>query len=359
MFRSVESDYRLYKGADSADLGYGPEVVDSYLVDYEAANGQQVGVFVAEPLSGSDRTIIMPQQHDYRNEPLSMRRAEILATNTHSRVALVETPGTVGLIFPDISNPNGYTVYGSTEPLKGGFQPLSQFKGALKGDFSEHAGIQLDAATSVLGLTEKDRLVVFGESMGAVTGAELTRHIGMRGLQLDALVLHETVNASGNKSIASLVPLLTRLGGIESDRRNQYFEENTAIGHPIKAFEQGSPAQKELDSARKSPKQQARAGISNGIGMRVGVEEKLFDTLGRFGKKRPAVLLSRGEDSSVAHRDDYEALYERLNDSGFDTSVWEFKDLDQNQEVGHFLLMSIARQAVQACQLYEFLDSKS
>lgn len=93
MFKEMASDYKVYQGASDAEIGYGPLAVKSHLVDYAAENNQTIGVYVAEPVNGSDKTIIFPQQHEYRNEPFSIKRAEILASNTGSRIAMVETPG--------------------------------------------------------------------------------------------------------------------------------------------------------------------------------------------------------------------------------------------------------------------------
>ncbi len=358
MIREYSTDYRSFTGTSDAELGYGPEAVHSRVVDYRAENGQQVGVFATEPHDNTaDKTIIMPQSHDYRNEPLSMRRAEIIASRTNSRVALLETPGTVGLIYPAPETPLGYEIYDSIRPLPGARPTADQLKGALRGDFREHAAVQLDAVTDALGLAENDNLILFGESMGAVTATAMAQHIGERGLQLNGLLLHETVNATGNKYPGWLIKLLKNLGGIENDRRNGYFAENAEIGHPIVAFEQTSTLNKRLDDARKRPSQQGIASAANGIGMRVGLEPALLDTLHRFGAKQPEVLLSRGRESTVSDAAEYQALGEALHSRGTRTREWELIDTDE-VPMGHSLLMSLGRQATHASRLADYLNGR-
>lgn len=196
--------------------------------------------------------------------------------------------------------------------------------------------------------------------MGAPVSAALAHHIGERGLQLNTLVLHEAVNTFKNKNPLWLVSLLKNLGGIESDRRNEYFAENAWIDHPIAAFEQQSDAQKRLDSARKSLTQQAFSGLANGVGMRTGLEISLADTLTAFGKSnQPNVLLSKGIDSTVANMSDYAGLSEYLGENGINSTTWEFSDMAEKQPIGHFFLMSLGRQAVQARQLGEYINANS
>lgn len=356
MFETRVSDYRDYIGSTEAELGYGKEVVSSKVVDYKTENGQHLGLFVAEPLKGRSGTIIMPAQHEYRNEPLVMRRAEIIASHTGNRVAVVEMPGTVGLVRPDSESENGFRVYASSDRIDGGSQTAGQLKAAFRGDFSEHSGLQLDATTSVLGVDEREPLTLFGESMGAITSIEMIRHIGERGLNLNAVILNEAVNLSGKKSLPWLLYVLGELGGTESVRRNEYFDENTVIGHPVGAFEQGSKEQKKLDSARKSLRQQGFGGIANGLGMRANSSAKLIDSLGRFGNNAPSILLSRGKDSTVSDQLDYEKLGTLLKQSGHDISAWDNEDVTEKQAIGHFYMMSLGRQAFWADHLSSFMN---
>lgn len=350
------SEYRDFMGATNAELGTSSEVVHSRLYDYRTEANQQIGIFVAEPLKHNGSTIIMPAQHEYRNEPLVMQRAQIMAHHTGGRVALVEMPGTVGLVHPYNNDPRGYDIYSSTEKLEGAQQTPSQLISAARGDFSEHAGLQLDAVTKVLSLQEADPLILFGESMGAATATEMVRHIGQRGLALDAIVLHEVVNPSTKRSIPWLFPLLKNLGGTESQLRNDYFQENEEIGHPIVAFEQSSKANKRLDDARKSITQQAFGGIANGLGMRSGVEPKLLTALKGFGAKTtPSVLLTRGYDSAVTNDQEYAEFTNGLADNGIVVDVAHYKDALEQQRLGHFFLFSLGRQAAFAQNLRALL----
>lgn len=356
MNRVILNEYRDFIGATDADLGISPQVVRTSLNTQYAKTNQEIGVFVAEPRESNGSTIIMPAQHEYRNEPLVMQRAQIMAHHTGSRIALVEMPGTVGLVHPDDNNPQGYSIYSSSNKLEGARQTVPQLISAVRGDFSEHAGLQLDAVTSALSLDSTDPLILFGESMGAATATEMVRHIGQRGLSLDAIVLHEVVNPSSRRSISWLFPLLKNLGGIESQLRNEYFQENTEIGHPIVAFEQSSESNKRLDSARKSIGQQALGGIANGLGLRTGIEPTLLDALKGFSAHiTPSVSLIRGYDSAVTDAQDYVQLANALKENGVMANVAQYKDAREQQRLGHFFLFSLGRQAAFAQNLRTLL----
>lgn len=352
------SDYREYVGSTASEIGYDTEVVNTRVVDYFSEAGQRIGLSISEPVGGFESTVLMPQTHDYRNEPLSIRRAEIMAHHLGARVALIEVPGTVGLIYPDEENEQGYATYTSSKPLAGSRQTLHQLKNTVNGDFIHHSRVQLDALDSTIGLDASDRLILFGESMGSVLATDMLRHIGQRGLTLDALVLHETVNAYGNHGIRRLFSLLNSLGGIEDERRNQYFFENEAIGHPIRAFEQMSDAQKRLDDARKKMSQQGIASLANGIGMRRGINNRLTNNLAHFGVKQPSVLLTRAVDSTVAHSHEHEMLFQQLQESLPLTSRREYWEHEDSMDVplGHSFLVSLGRQVLYAQQLRSFID---
>lgn len=352
MIEKKLSDYREFRDSTPAELGYGPDVVNSKVIDYKSHSGQHIGVFVTEPYGGFGGTIIMPQSHDYRNEPLVMKRAEIIASHTGNRVALVETPGTVGLVYPD-NNIQGYEIYDSIEPIEGGRQTFNQLKRASMGDFTEHASLQLDAVEDVLHLTDSDRLTLFGESMGAVTSTEMIRHIGRRGLRLDTVILHEVVNPSRDRGLLWLRALLSSLTTIENDRRDQYFLENEFIGHPIRAFEQTSEEQSKLDKARKNLYQQGLGSLANGLGMRIGIGPKLIDSLKKFDNVTPEILLSRGVNSQVAEKKEYEQLQDSLRQHSFPVSAWEWEDFTGEQEIGHSFAVSLGRQAIFARELIQ------
>jgi hypothetical protein len=353
-----ETDYRAFIGATDSELGYGLEAVSTELHDYISPSGQRVGVSVSKPTGGYEATVLMPQPHDYRNEPLSIRRAEIMASKLNARIALLETPGTVGLLEPD-NTPQGYHVYTETTPLKGAQQTLRQLRGAVNGDFSEHAAVQLDAATDTLSLNSSDQLMLFGESMGVVTATDMIRHIGERGLSLSTVMLHEVVNASGSHGLGRLISLLSNLGSVENDRRDGYLAENDAIGHPMLAFEQMSDSNKRLDTERKKFTQQGIASLANGLGMRVGIEPRLVSAISRFGKSAtPEILLTKGAQSTVSHADEYSRLQGELsNTTGHLAPVWEHVDPSgENLPIGHSFLMSFGRQAMYAGQLRGFIS---
>lgn len=356
MIELQESGYKAFTGSSARELGYGPEVTCTQVADYISPQGQRLGLSISQPLDGYEATVIMPQGHDYRNEPISIRRAEIMAHHLKSRVVLTEVPGTVGLIYPDATDPQGYRVYESHEPLYGAAQTPSQLRGALAGNFTEHARVQLDAVSQAVSLRSSDKLILFGESMGAVLSTDLVQCIGERGLTLSAVVLHEAVNASGDHGIRRLISLLSNLGGIENDRRDGYFVENEEIGHPIRAFEQTSPEHMQLDKARKKMSQQGLAALVNGIGMRKGLNNRLVDNLSRFGSHWPPVLLTRGYDSTVSHADEYDALTGQLqSDAPGRVRSWEYSDA--SVPTGHSFLMSLGRQTLYAQKLRHFIEA--
>ena len=350
----ARSDYREYIGATQDELGYGDSVVTS-LSDYIADNGQHVGVYVAEPRRKTDEgVVVMPQMHDYRNEPLSMVRAQIMAHKIGRKVALVETPGTVGLM--KVERDGSYATHDLTLPLDGSRQTADQLLKASKGDFSPHAEIQLDAVVDTLGITESTPITLYGESMGAVTASHMIGHIAGRKLLLDNVILHESVNPTGNHGLLWLVSLLRNLSGVESIRRDHYFVENEEIGHPFRAFEQVSATNKSLDDARKSFKQQGLGSIVNGIGMRVGLEKTLLNNLDHYGLRRaPRILLTRGDNSTVSDSKGYEQLTDELKDDGIFVENAHFKDKGETP-VGHFFLMSLGRQANYATYVCDFIQ---
>jgi len=352
------NDYRVFKDVSARDLGYDSSQVQTSVYDYISKEKQRIGLAVSTPVDGFESTIIMPQSHDYRNEPLAIRRSQIMATQLGARVALVETPGTVGLIRPDTDNPSGYSIYDDDAALTGAAPTLRQLRGALIGDFSAHSEAQLDAAVDTLGITSQDRLMLFGESMGAVTSVDMLRSIGERGLTLDAIMLHEVVNVSHPHGWQRLFSLLNNLGGIENDRRNMYFLENNEIGHPIQAFELVSDEQKRLDRARKSMAQQGVASLVDGLGMRAGIDRRLMENIARFGNKPPVVHIGRASSSSVSHQAEYSAFANELDNrfgTGLTFGSWEYVDTGE-MPLGHSMLVSLGRQATHAQRLREFLE---
>lgn len=181
-------------------------------------------------------------------------------------------------------------------------------------------------------------------------------HIAGRKLLLDNVILHESVNPTGNHGLLWLVSLLRNLSGVESIRRDHYFVENEEIGHPFRAFEQVSATNKSLDDARKSFKQQGLGSIVNGIGMRVGLEKTLLNNLDHYGLRRaPRILLTRGDNSTVSDSKGYEQLTDELKDDGIFVENAHFKDKGETP-VGHFFLMSLGRQANYATYVCDFIQ---
>jgi hypothetical protein len=356
----IETDPYLFTGVSAAELGYDPASLDQRYVEWISnSTGQRVGVYVTQPRMEREQkpesTIIMQAPHDYRIERLLQCRMDILASRTKSRVIGVETPGTVGLLRED--GDTG-TVYDTLEALPGAGQTPMQLLGAARGDFRRHAETQLQAITDVAGLNESDRVILLGESMGAALAVDILGIARQRGLNVTDVVLYEMVNTFKGYSISSPLRLMKILPSIENDRRNQYFEENDRIGHPMVAFEMVSDTQNALDIARKSIGQQGVASAMNGLGMARGKMNVLKRGLEFYGGNMPDVTLVRGADSLASHHSDYETLTEMLQSIGAHVTMYEVLDTRGEQEIGHSHLVSLGRMALVSDELNSVLSIK-
>jgi hypothetical protein len=342
-----------YQGASSTELGYGAELVRRHFAEYEATNGQRIGVYATQPLDSNGQhreTVIMPASHDYRIEPLWMMRADIIASATQKRVVLVDTPGTVGLLEPQ--GEGRWEVYTDTKRLTGDQQTLVQATHALAGIFRPHVATQLDAIEHTVGLPKDEHLSLLGESMGAPVVVDMLAEVRSRGLQVEAVTLYEAVNLFHGHSLGVPARLARVLRGIENDRRNHYFLENELIGHPITAFELVSEEQKKLDDARKSLGQQAAASLINGIGMARGLNGRLMNILRDIPlTQRPEIKLIRGQDSLASKADDYLSFADELRGKGMAPRVFEVADAQADYPIGHSHTVSLARQR----QIADFL----
>lgn len=356
----IPTDPLIYKGSSRAELGYGEQVASTKL--FSSTNGKgRIGVYAAQPIAHGevgasttpDTTIIIPAPHEYRLEPLWMRRIQQLAVTYDARAVGVETPGTVGLMYP---GENGRaTVYDHTAKLEGATQTGSQLLGALRGDFREHADAQLDAIDETIGLGKGLNYVIFGESMGAAVATDMLGSMAMRGLNVRETVLYEQVNSfHGTKPLWPL-KMMSLLPGVENDRRNTYIAENTEIGHPITAFELSGDTVDErgyrsrLDRMRKSLAQQGFAGIVNGLGMAHGRVRALERSLSFYeSKSAPLITMVRGRDSSVTHASDFDGFANHFRGQGHDVRTFTVTDgggSDEVTPIGHSHLFSIGRHA--------------
>lgn len=350
---TLPTEYRQFKGVTAAELGYDTQFLDTHYYEWESQAGQRLGVYSAEPTAGADvsrPTIIMPASHDYRLEPLWMRRMDILAKRANAKVVGVEAPGTVGLL--QASEQGEWTVYDDHAPLSGARQTPAQLAAALRGDFSRHVDTQLQAVAETVGLTPSERIALFGESMGAAFAIDALRISRERQLNISDVILYESVNTfSGRKPLRPL-QLAKVLPATENDRRNQYFEENEVIGHPMVAFEMASPEQAALDAARKSIGQQGVVSAAYGLGLATGRFDVLRQGMVLYPDAR--VDLVRGADSLATQRGEYEALTDALTADGVEAAAFEVTDARGEQAIGHAHLVSLGRMALVA----DWLDGR-
>jgi hypothetical protein len=358
-FQSLPTDYREYRGASKAELGYGEEAISARFFEYTAENGQLVGVYETKPLdnksqSSPERTIIMPASHDYRIEPTWMKRADIIASSADARVVLVDMPGTTGLLQAKADN--SWETYETTKRLKGARQTPLQAAKALAGDFRNHARVQLEAIAGTAGLTKEDEIILLGESMGAQVVTDMLALAEEKDLTVSQVVLYEAVNAFKGYDIKVPLRLMKVLATTEKDRRTHYIVENSLIGHPATAFEMdvADPFQKELDAARKTIGQQGIAAAVNGLGLGRGVNARLERTLLTVPKSnRPEVTLVKGAESLATLNEDYASLHEVLKQLGLKPQVFEVTDdVDTPYPMGHSHLFSLARQKQVADKLF-------
>lgn len=371
----IETNPLDYKGSTPLELGYGSEASETWYEDfsYGPEAGLRIGVFAAQPkkygeidprgtlskeAAQPELTIIMPASHDYRLEPLWMRRMEIMANKMDARVIGVDMPGTTGLLKAD--SEGGFETYADRKKLAGVGQSSAQLAGALRGDFTLHAQEQLTAIDYTIGLNPGGHYAIFGESMGAAVATDMIALMHDRDLDVSDVILYEMVNAFDGARPGLPLSLAKVLPGIENDRRNQYIRENTIIGHPMTAFElSGATAEerafnKKLDSARKKGLgQQGLASAVNGLGMMHGRFTSLSNSLYRYTyEKAPRVTLVRGSDSLAASQSDYEDFSEafEFERKRFDT-LHTIDTSGLGQEMGHSHLVSLGRQAQVAEEL--------
>lgn len=248
----------------------------------------------------------------------------------------IETPGTVGLLRA--SKDGSWSVYDTTERLSGDRQTPLQLYGALRGDFSRHAEVQLKAIRETVGISESERIIFLGESMGATVAIDMLAVARKQGLAVSDLVLYEMVNAHQGHNMAVPLRLMNVLSGVENDRRTQGFMENDEIGHPMMAFEMMSNKQRTLDEARKKLGQQGVASLVNGIGMAHGKQGALAGEMQTHLAMRqaPRVTLVRGRESLATNRSDYVDLARAIHDVGAEVSIHEVVDTSEHErEMGH------------------------
>lgn len=353
---AISTNPYMYKGVSKYELGFGDEATKSRYFDFVSPEtGQLTGVFVTEPRAEIEqpngesvahrRTIIYPQSHEYRNEPSSMARLQQLATAFDARVVGVETVGTTGLMQAD---ENGRAIVRTElRRLDGDRQTVPQLLGALRGDFRLHASKQLEAIEGTIGMNETTRYTLFGESMGAAVATDMLGLMKQRGYTVDEIVMYEMVNAFEGRRPLLPVQLMRVLPGEENNRRNQYIQENTDIGHPMTAFELVNDEQQRLDIARKKLGQQGRAGLVNGLGMAIGRSAALQDSLDYFEKNdAPLLTMVRGRESLATSDNDYRCFTTQFTLGGYAVRMFEVADTEHPLEarpMGHSHLFSLGR----------------
>lgn len=357
-----------FEGATKAELGYGPEVTTGAYYDYEAKNGQHLGVYGTQPVAYGEltgehirprTTMIVPASHEYRFESENLQKQlEQLATENDALVVFVDTPGTTGLYRSENGQP---VVHETTEPLHGVGQTAHQRLAALHGDFRQHAAVQLEAVDALFGLGQNTRYIIRGESMGAAVATDMLGLMHERGLFVDEVQMHEMVNAFQGKRPTLPLQLMKVLPRVENDRRNLYIAENTAIGHPSTAFElsgatdEARAQRKSLDDARKSPlKQQGADGMINGLGMSKGRFDALKRSLNIVAPHEwPLLTMIRGNESLATNAEDYRHFVRQLRIAGAAVrSIAVVDGSDLEIPMGHSHTFSLGR----GKKIYEELD---
>lgn len=344
-FDRIGTDPYEYTGTSAAEIGYGDSRLSrSYDEWRDEKTGRRIGVYETKPndVDSLENTIIMQASHDYRLEPLWLAQMDIIASRTKSRVIGVEMPGTVGLL--EAQSEGKWEAYRDTTRLKGATQSFRQAMGALRGDFSSHAEMQFRAIEQTVGLDDSTRIILFGRSMGATEVIDSLDYLREHGKNVSDVVLHEIVNGFPGYKLSSPLYLAKILPSTENDRRQAYFDENTQIGHPMRAFEETSDHAQQLDSARKSLSQQAIWAAVNGIGMAQGKQEKLVRLMQSYGRDNaPRVSIFRGQESLAAHQKDNIGLCFALADVAIDVSLTQVYDKRGEQAIGHSHLDSFGR----------------
>ena len=337
-------DHRHWKGASALELG---TAEDDKLIQthrYEAENGQSFNVLEVDARKEGkpDKTIVGAISFDYRIDPLIRLKMAILAHHTSSRVLMTELPG---------------VTVDHNEPFhtKGGWQTPWQTVAAFSGNFDPIAKQQLEAADSVAKFKDGDSIELFGQSLGAYSITAMTRVLAKgefhKNLRVSKMTLFEPVNAYGNHYLVDQLKMLKSLATIEDARRQLYLDENEAIGHPMRAFEQISPETARIDKYVKTRPGQIIATYASGAGLRKGLHTALYNAMADKRSEGPRldeaqIIVARAADSTVSHEEDLLSLAGAAHEAGGSVRLARFTSGESdNTPFGHHAPDSLGRMA--------------
>lgn len=331
-FEQQVADY--HRWADTTDVEIGTSFDDKMVQThrYEAESGQQFNVLEVDArLKGADGqlegpTIIGAISFDYRIDPLLTRKMAILAKHASARVFMTELPG----VTVDHDTPF---------ETKEAWQSPSQTIAAFSGNFDPLALQQLQAVDSVAGFKDHDRVQLFGQSLGAYSVTAMARVLAgesfNKSLHVDKMTLFEPVNAYGNYYLANQLKMLRSLATTEDARRQVYLDENEAIGHPMRAFEQLSSETAAIDKHVKSRPAQIVATYASGAGLRKGLHTALADAAKNTSSDGPLlaeadIIAVRATDSTVSHAKDLLELESAAREGGSSVRLVEFSSAEHD-----------------------------
>lgn len=264
------------------------------VLPWRAGTSQSFNIAVAIPESRDPAgDCIVPMSHDYRIDPMVLRRLEILADGTGHRVIGVETPG----ITMTATNPSA---------TRRSHVSAGAFWRAIRGDFSGIAALQTTAVKELSGAEITDARIV-GESLGAQLGASMAALSG----RVRSLDLIEPVNCRG-LNLKSLWELQRSLVGVETERKAAYVERNASTGWGnLKPFELSSPANAKIDRRLKAFHRQGRYALATALGLARGIEHEL-ERVATTGRMR----VWMADSSTVSHPGDAGWLSDHLAELG-------------------------------------------
>jgi hypothetical protein len=308
MSEIIELGVRQWENVSDDELGLTSPGLKFERTRHPNNKGQQFTILDIDARNGKPGPVILVSaSFDFRDQPLSEAQMKILAVHSRARVMWSEVPG----ITIDLDDPMH---------TRGDFQTLPQTVLAFSGNFDLLAAEQLKAFYEVGELENEEDIQLVGKSLGAYEAVAMARvnaqgKLFKHALNITRIDLQEPVNAHGNYKIDRQVKLLLDLAKIEDRRRELYLDDNTRIGHEMKAFEKYNDATKDQDKYVK--RRQILATYATGAGLRKGLDRAAIDALEASPDLRGALFsLSHAGQSFVSFDKDIESAAHVIRENG-------------------------------------------
>ena len=352
MLKRIEADYRSWLGSSSAELGYTGLESQTNVHTYTHTDGSTHDVLVIDGRrDGEGPTILKSTSLDYRINPFLVRQETITAHQLGARIGISEIPGISGMPI----NAKGELDLSTDidKKMSTVWQSKEEQRQVRYGAFDLIAAKQLTALSSVLGLSNYDRVELGGHSLGAMLAATMgkvaARELLSTPLVIDRIHLEDPSNLYGLSPLAMTQTSLN--GRIETKRRNDtYLKENDVIGHgDVTPFERQSEENARISKYIKG--HQKGTVLRSLHATRRGIHPVLLDFVEqglRNGTASPDTVISIAhyEQSLACNLRDALSLHDSITSQGMRSEVFEYASpSDDPTELGHQTATSLGRAA--------------